>query len=132
MFTHVAIDWGEKRMGLAFGDSKTALTVAYSKLISTESFFSLFAKEKKEKKFHTVLLGYPTNFKLEPTETTEKVKFFKLELEKLFSDLKIVYVNERNSTQVCLPFLRNSFKKQRDNLAALNILDTYFKQKNIC
>ena len=62
MFDFLAIDWGSKRTGLAFGSSLTQLVLPYNKPLLTIEVYSVLEEQIKLKKIQFLVIGKPTNF----------------------------------------------------------------------
>jgi RNase H-fold protein (predicted Holliday junction resolvase) len=101
MWDYIGIDWGQKNIGIAFGDSSSGLAIPWSNVISNDVNTIenlkdiLFAKPT----IKYIALGWPTNFQLQETIVSDKIKLFQKELITAFPTLSITLVNERQSSQ---------------------------------
>jgi RNase H-fold protein (predicted Holliday junction resolvase) len=100
MFDIIAIDWGHVRTGLAFVSSSTGLIVPYSKDLNTIDLKSVLKNEIELKKITRIVLGKPTNFKLQNTEVTEKIIEFSEYIKETYPKIKIGFVNENGSSKL--------------------------------
>ncbi|MEW5805210.1 MAG: Holliday junction resolvase RuvX [Patescibacteria group bacterium] len=120
----LAIDFGEKRFGLASADSKTEVAL----LLGEISFSSLTEAKKelskiiKEKGASTLVFGLPLSFKFEETPICGKIRRFALEAEKEFG-VKIAFVNEVLTTEMAKKL--NQSTKNKDSTSAMIILQDY-------
>jgi len=139
MFDFLAVDWGEKNVGLALGDSKTKLVIPYQKNTLNSEIIAEIKKALTDKKIKNIVIGYPTNFAGNSTLITQKIQDFKKTLEQDLKSTKITFVNERQTTVLAKQNfgkyfsknsnkLKQSFKQNRDNLSAVEILQRYFEE----
>lgn len=134
MFDILGIDWGEKKCGLAFGNSLTHLVIPSLKHNQTDKIIDTITKILKEKKIKTIVIGIPTNFYQKNTLITENIYSFGNTLKKI-TNIKIVYINENNTTKNIKDSKKNYLLKSEnkwkiDNLVAQKILEFYFKSYN--
>ena len=129
MFTHIAIDWGQKRSGLAFGNSQSGLIIPYLFDLETEELLQILEEQITQKKVEQIVIGLPTNFKLKPTLVTFQIQDFIKILNKKFVALKIQTINERNSSKTGKQILGTKADKYNLNhQAACQILQNYFEK----
>jgi putative transcription antitermination factor YqgF len=139
MFDYLSIDWGTKYFGIAFGSSETGLVVAHQKVVHSEQIWEELEQILLEKNIEHIVLGIPTNFRLQPTANTHKVQEFKLELEQFLTNINktitITLFNERqttmNSTLNNRKLELKTNKSNIDNLSAMNLLKEYFRFNKI-
>lgn len=116
----LGIDWGEARIGLALGNSEIKLASPFGVAKNLEDIKKVIVAEKIER----LILGEPINEKM-----NENFLAFKKELETL--NLPLSLVDERFSSQAADSLDPNARKEgNRDAMAAMIILQTYFDQKN--
>ena len=125
MFTHLGIDWGSKRVGIAFGDLQTGLVIPATYSCLTEDVFVILKKEITTKKITTLVVGKPSNFQLSPTSITHKINDFLEELKLQFPELAIVEINENGSSKTAKT-TGTKDKTMINHLAAADILERYF------
>jgi RNase H-fold protein (predicted Holliday junction resolvase) len=126
MFDLLAIDWGSKRTGLAIGSTSTQLVIPYKHPVITKDIWVVIAELIKEKKITTIILGLPTTFDLRNTEVTNSILAFQNELHILYPTMKIITVNENNTTKNQID-IKN--KHDKNHLAALEIANIYLNNK---
>lgn len=125
MFSHLAIDWGSKRCGLAFGERATGLVVPATYPCPTGQIFELLERELVQKNIYVAVLGKPTNFYQKATEVSTAVEAFSRQLHSQFPNLTVELVNENGSTQKARCFGIKD-KATLNHLAAADILERYF------
>ena len=95
----LAIDYGEKRCGLAATDPEQiiASTIGFQFTSNLMSFLKdYFEKEPVER----VVLGYPTKTDGTDTDSTPSIRRFKADFEKQFPDKPIVLHDESFSSKI--------------------------------
>jgi putative Holliday junction resolvase len=113
----LGIDWGEKRIGLAIGNSEVKLASPLGVAKDITELKSVILKEKIDR----LVLGEPVN-----EEVSKDFLDFKKTLEQEIS-LPISLIDERFSSQAADsldPHARRDGK--RDEIAAMIILQSYF------
>lgn len=116
----LGIDWGEKRIGLAIGNSETKLASPLGVAKDIDELKKIIIKEKIDK----LILGEPVNNQMQKINKPF-LDFVKL-LEKEIN-LPISLIDERFSSQAADsldPDARRDGK--RDEIAAMIILQSYF------
>jgi putative transcription antitermination factor YqgF len=134
MFDTIAIDWGSVRVGLAIASMQTGLTLPYQKECPNQKFFEILEEEINSRKIKFLVIGIPTNFYFEPTETTQKIQEVIKIIQNKFENIEVITVNERNTTQ-SVQQLNQSFgqkmtKSQINHQSACNIFELYYLQRN--
>jgi putative transcription antitermination factor YqgF len=124
MFDQIGLDWGTKFIGMAFKSSLTGLTIPFQEVVLASNFFEVFDQQVKQKEPKTVIVGMPLNFRLEPTEKSQMVKFFIDEISKKYPNLEIKTVNERETSKISLKKLGKN-PDMIHNLCAAEILKRY-------
>lgn len=123
----LSIDYGTKRLGLAWSDTALGVILPYGLVEKT----LLHEKTKevagllKSERIHKVVVGYPLGLDGKENANTERVKKFVFELQKL-TDLPIEYFDERFTS-----FGADKMGEgvSRDERAAMLILDGYLNRK---
>jgi putative Holliday junction resolvase len=134
---YIAIDFGLKRTGLAITDASNMFafgleTVDSSKLMS--ALITLVQKENVSK----FILGDPKRLNGADNSITENVYLFKKALEKQFSFIEVILVDERFSSKMAFQTMIDGGlkKKQRrdkglvDKISATIILQSYLEINN--
>lgn len=113
----LGIDWGEKRIGLALGNSEVKIASPFGVVNSLDELKEVIVTEKIE---HLVI-GEPVNDKM----NDNFLKF--IEDLKASINLPLDLVDERFSSQAADSLDRNARKEgNRDAMAAMIILQSYF------
>ncbi len=131
----MAIDFGTKKIGLAFTDptvsfvSKTmTLRVKSDKDAAQKAAEFVISEE-----VHKVILGYPLNDDGTKSQMTEKVEDFRRRLENLV-DTEIEYSDERYTSEEAEKYLHQagkSIKGNKDRIDAISaalILNDYLQE----
>jgi len=117
----LAIDYGEKRTGLAVTDELQIIASGLATVPSGELMVFLkdyFAKENVSK----VLIGEPRQMNGEPSESTAIVEAFVDKFKKQFPEIPVVRVDERFTSKMAVQTMIDSGlkKKQRQNKALVD------------
>jgi len=78
--TFLALDVGEKRIGVAIGDDAVRIAVAYETIEVDGSEIGRIAKLVVDESIDTIVVGYPRNQSGEPTAQTAYVESFAKQL----------------------------------------------------
>ena len=133
----LAIDFGEKRIGLAVTDPLNIFAYPLSTLQNDSKFWNNLSKIISEYSVVKIVLGYPLKESGEQSSSTKMVVTFKDELEKRIS-LPVELVDERYSSDIAKQRIIasvSSKKKRRDKSlldknAAAVILEDYLNAQN--
>jgi RNase H-fold protein (predicted Holliday junction resolvase) len=125
MFDFIAIDWGSVRTGLSFGSTSTELVIPYDKELFTTDLMEVLEAQIKLKKPTTIVIGKPTNFKLNKTSITLLIEEFIEVLKAKYPDMNYVFINENNTSKNDLK-LKN--KHTINHNAALVIAKRYLEE----
>ncbi|QHU93924.1 Holliday junction resolvase RuvX [Candidatus Saccharibacteria bacterium oral taxon 488] len=90
----LALDVGEKRIGLAMADSQVRIAVPFGWVASDERVMEELAEIMLRHDISLVVVGYPRNQSGEPTQQTEFVVDFVRRLGQLDIDAEIAYQDE--------------------------------------
>lgn len=126
----LALDVGEKRIGVALGDNGVRLAFPYETIEVDGSEVTRIAELAIREKVDTIVVGYPRNQSGETTAQTASVEAF-VQLLGDF-DAEIIYQDE-SLTSVIAEQRLQSYKKPYakgdiDALAAAMILQDYLEQ----
>ena len=126
----LAIDYGEKNLGIALTDDLGIIAIPFSVEKNNENFHTILLKIIKEKKVLKIIGGLPLNLKGQEGSQAVKAKEF---FEKLSNEIKmeIELVDERFSTSISenkLKELKKNTGKDIDKFAAVIILENYLKK----
>ena len=123
----LAIDFGTKRVGLAWADTTLGVVLPYGVIekegikLKIKDVSELIRKEKITK----VVVGFPVGLDGKENKNTERVKKFVFELQK-FVDAEIEYFDERFTSQAADAVGEGV---SRDERAAMVILEGYLERK---
>ena len=117
----LAIDYGQKRTGIAITDEMQIIASGLTTIASETAIVFLkdyFAKEKVEK----VLIGEPKQMNGEPSQSTEIIEKFVIKFKNKFPDMAIERVDERFTSKMAFQTMIDSGlkKKQRQNKALVD------------
>jgi RNase H-fold protein (predicted Holliday junction resolvase) len=102
MFDVIALDWGSKRFGMAFGASSNGLILACNYDCFNPDLFEILNKEILARKTKRLVIGMPSTFDFKKTEVSISIDLFVVEFKSKYPDIEIEIVNERNSTKKAL------------------------------
>lgn len=130
----LAIDYGQKRVGLAVTDPLQIIANGLDTISAAEVLDYLkqyFAKEQVDK----IIIGLPKQMSGEESESMKYIRPFVGQLQKAFPGMEIVYVDERfTSVLAHKAMLDGGLKKKArqdkalvDKISATIILQTYLE-----
>lgn len=130
--SYVALDVGEKRIGVAVGDSAVRIAIAFDTIETDGSEIEQIARIIIDEKADVLIVGYPRNQSGEPTAQTTYVEAFAKGLTDIAP--KVVFQDE-SLTSVLAEQRLQSHKKPYtkgdiDALAAAMILQDYMEQNS--
>ena len=128
--TYLALDVGEKRIGVAVGDSGVRIAVPFETIETDGHEIERIAHLVLDEKADVVVVGYPRNQSGEPTAQTAYVEAF---AEKLADIAPVMVFQDESLTSVLAEQRLKSYKKPYtkgdiDALAAAIILQDYMEQ----
>ena len=133
----LGIDWGEKRIGLAFADSiGVALPVNPAVSSSKRKRFLQIENFIKERSINEIVVGYPLNMSGSVGFKAKEVDLFIAELERRFH-LPVHRVDERlssHSVEQGLKFQKKKPSRQSgeiDSRAAALILQDFIEERQL-
>lgn len=109
----LAIDYGKKRTGLAISDPLRMLATGI-RTVDTEKLVWEIKQIFSQYEVDTILLGHPKNLDGSPTDITSKIEKFAIQLEKLFSDKKVLLWDERFTSKMAFQAMIDSGLKKSD------------------
>lgn len=130
----LAIDYGEKRIGLALSDPLRTIGRPYRVVANTEGFWSELSKIIESERVGKVVLGLPLNFEGEDTLKTAEVRRFGEELRQHisipwdFADESFTSV-DANAALKSMGYNVRESRKVIDKVAAALILRNYLEQQ---
>ena len=134
---YLAIDYGQKRVGLAISTSDEKLILPYKTLTYTsrKKLVSDITSIVETENIQGIVIGLPIGINGEETLITRQVKNLVRDLKKKL-DVPVDLVDESYSSYNADRILKNrgmsakKIKKVIDQQAAVDILNTYFSSKN--
>lgn len=120
---YLGIDYGTKRIGLAFGDAETKTAVVFGTVKNIDEIISVINKEEVD----AVVVGKPYSIVNVAHDLPENFRTFINELtSKLPEKVKIIFEDERLSSKYADSlFGGKKDKASRDEIAAVSILQGY-------
>lgn len=129
--TLLALDVGEKRIGVALADDAVRIAVAYDTIEVDGNELVQIAKLIVDEDVATIVVGYPRNQSGEPTKQTAYVEQFAAQLADMGPD--IVYQDESLTSVKAEEYLKRQkrpyTKGDIDALAASFILEDFLEQR---
>jgi putative Holliday junction resolvase len=128
----VALDIGEKRIGVAFGDSQTKIAVPEATLSNDDDFLANLGELIERKKPVAIVVGLPRNSKGQETKQSEYAREFAKSINVF--NLPIVFQDESLTSVEAETLLKSQRCKnynsgQIDAKAAALILSDYLEEK---
>lgn len=127
----MALDVGERRIGVALADEAIGIAVAYETIEVDGNEIANIAEIAISNQVDTIVVGYPRNQSGEPTAQTAYVEQFCLRLADL--DAQIVYQDESLTSVEAEKILgqqkRPYAKGDIDSMAASLILQDYLESR---
>lgn len=123
----LAIDYGTKRIGLAWADTTLGVILPYgliegpTELARLKKLMDLIRQEQIKK----IVVGFPIGLNGQENKNTERVKKMVFNLQKQL-DIDIEYYDERFSSQAADALGKGV---SRDEKAAMVILEGYLEKK---
>lgn len=121
----LAIDYGEKRIGLALSDAEQKFAFEFE-IWNPEQIMTQLLSLIKEKDISKIILGHPLNMSGQATLKTAEVLDFQKKIQEL-SGLEVELVDERLSSKIAENISGSS--KNIDSLAAQIFLENYLNKK---
>jgi len=117
---YLGVDWGEKRIGLALGDSENKLATPFK----VAENISDLVKIIKEEKIDALVVGLPKKMSGEDTINPKFNSFLKILKDKI--EIEIFLIDERLSSVQADTLKNKKIGQQRDSVSAMIILQNYF------
>lgn len=130
----LAIDYGEKRVGIALSDPLGVTAQAQPFIPNDSKLMPLIEAISNEKNISKIIVGLPTNRYKKDTQQTTKVRAF-VDILKKQIQIPIEYVDERFSTKamerhlVTADVSRKKRKTSIDSLSAAFFLQGYLDKQ---
>lgn len=126
---YLAIDHGEKKIGLAIGDSETKIASPYKILGNDVYFLAKIREICQMENIDKIVVGVPISLKSTSSKQTKNVLNFIEKLKKNI-DLEIIEQDERYSSSYAKNLLKEmKVKHMDDDVAAMLILQSYLDKQ---
>ncbi|TSC95642.1 MAG: putative holliday junction resolvase [Parcubacteria group bacterium Athens1014_10] len=119
----IAIDYGEKRIGLAITDQRQKIVFPYLTLVNDKFFLKNLKKICQKEKVEKIIIGLPLSLNSQETVQTQEVREFTGLLKENF-EIPIIEEDERLTSKMA----DKLSAKNRDEKAAMIILESYLER----
>lgn len=125
----MALDVGERRIGLAMADSQVKIAIPFGWLENDERVIVRITELVLQHDIKTIVVGYPRNQSGEPTQQTEFVESFVEQLADIELDTDVVFQDESLTSVQAEQRLAGRIKDKGeiDSEAASIILQDYLE-----
>ena len=125
----LALDVGDRRVGVALADSQIKIAVPYGYLERSDKIIQQITELMLDHDIDTLVIGYPRNQSGEATKQTESVEQFAKKLAEIEIDADLVFQDESlSSVEAERRLGRVKDKGEIDAEAASIILQDYLEQ----
>lgn len=123
---YLGIDWGEKRIGLALGDSETKIATPFKVVGGIGEIIKII----KDDKIDVIVVGEPLKMRNVKLKTQDEFLEFLSSLKKKIN-IPIKTIDERLTSKAADALIGGKkVKAPRDAIAAMLILQSYLDKKN--
>ncbi len=133
----LAIDFGQKRVGLAVTDPMQMIATRLTTIPTNEIWIFLkdyFSKENVEK----IIIGYPVQMNNQPSQAVQYINPFLKKFQKEYPEMPIEQVDERFTSKMAFQTMIDAGLKKKDRqnketidgVSATIILQSYLERKN--
>lgn len=119
MTHYLALDWGERKIGVALADSETRIAFAHEIIAYDDDFFDALTALIAAYDVEKIIVGNPQHDQF--AQNDDPIEKFAQEIE-IKIGKKITFVNEVFSTQSAQTNLRAAGKKGDDDAEAARIV----------
>jgi len=131
----MAVDYGEKRIGIALTDPMLTFAYPFITLLNDEKFWDNFIPIVKEKNVSKIILGLPLKESGEEYELTKSVLEFRVKIESKLK-IEVLLRDERYTSSIAQDIIIKSVNKKSkrkdksliDRGAAAIILEDYLTE----
>lgn len=133
----MAIDYGEKRVGIALSDPLGVIAQPLTTISvkSQKALFKQILEIIQQSNVELIIIGNPLSHKGEATEMSKQISRFIKRLKKM-TDIEIKLWDERFTSQYAMNIMKEiKVKKQKDlvdQVAASIMLDEYLRSCSTC
>ena len=132
----LAIDYGEKRSGIAVSDELQIIASGLT-TVATDELMSFLKKYVSVEPVELFLIGLPKQMNNEPSQSEALIKPFLNQLKKAFPDIPYNRVDERFTSKIAAKTMIDSGLKKKarrnkallDEISATLILQSYLYSK---
>jgi putative Holliday junction resolvase len=132
----LAIDYGEKRSGIAVSDELQIIASGLT-TVATDELMSFLKKYVSDEAVELFLIGLPKQMNNEPSQSEALIKPFLNQLKKAFPDIPYNRVDERFTSKIAVKTMIDSGLKKKarrnkallDEISATLILQSYLYSK---
>jgi putative holliday junction resolvase len=134
----LAIDYGQKRTGLAVTDELQIIASGLT-TVASETIFTFLKDYFSKEKVLKVLVGEPKQMSGEPSQSAAMIETFVVKFKQTFPEMPVIRVDERFTSKMAFQTMIDSGlkKKQRqdkalvDEISATIMLQDYLTRKMI-
>ncbi len=128
----IALDYGTKRVGVAISEDTESIALAVDAIVYTsyEELIEEIGKLIKKYSPNTILLGLPLGHEEKPTQMSNQIKDFALDLEERYR-VSTKFWNEVMTSKMAGKIVKDNRKGNLDSQSARIILQEYLDFKNI-
>lgn len=131
----MAIDYGQKRTGIAVTDPLKIIASSLA-TVNTHEIFSFLDSYLDKEKVELLVLGYPRQMNNKDSESFKYVKQFEIAFSRKYPGIKIVFEDERFTSSIAAKAMveggmKKSERKKKENLdkiSAAIILQSYMQR----
>jgi len=109
----LAIDYGQKRVGIAVTDEMQIIATSLT-TVPAHEIISFLKDYLGKNKVETIVIGEPRQMNNTPSESVKFIDPFVKRLGKEFPDIKLERVDERFTSLIATQTIRNSGLKKKD------------------
>jgi len=134
----LAIDYGQKRVGIAVTDRLQLIANGLTTILTPE-IFSFLENYTKQEPVDVFVVGLPKQMNNEPSESMKYITPFVNGLKKRYPSIPVVFFDERFTSKIAQQTMLDSglHKKKRqdkalvDQISATIILQSYLESKRL-
>jgi putative holliday junction resolvase len=134
----LAIDYGQKRVGIAVTDQLQLIANGLTTILTPE-IFSFLENYTKQEPIDVFVVGLPKQMNNEPSESMKYITPFVNGLKKRYPSIPVVFFDERFTSKIAQQTMLESglHKKKRqdkalvDQISATIILQSYLESKRL-
>lgn len=132
----LAIDYGQKRVGLAVTDP-LQITANGLDTVGVHEIFNFLKKYIENEPVDKIVIGYPLQMNGQESDSMQYIRPFVTGLKKRFPQIELVYVDERFTSMLAHKTMQQAGLKKKDRqnkplvdkIAAVIILQSYLENQ---